>query len=469
MSNQINRPCDVCYLRKVKCNRESPCLRCIKHGVVCTNNRPKRHGDKKKKKDIIIASKSTDNGRLIDYCTLTEILQVYDESFYGTWPILSVEKLLEDVRELKVPNLSYALTCAMGAAISKRVQSLSSGNLTLQSNAQRLAKEAITVSSNLKSKDNFSVILLISFFLYIYFCNLPDCKNESLLCLREAISIAEIMGYHFPSTYSQKSKEEAHQCRKVYYVLYISERYASIRHNFPLVLEASIPFPRSDDEEKSSISGFIELIRLFALPRNVFSEIFHRNTTNESRNSYQLICNAQEYFTNIEINEKMSDIDKANLILTKSWIRIFIWKRQLKSSSNSFFAPEFPIEVIVDFFDCMRNLQRNAVIANGPGACVKIMELIESLLCNLLPSNLFLDTTMDAISILSNLLLGMGLDSTIEFKNYEIKRRTLYLPANLVSDEILSMIHSSDSIGLIESPSLFEENYEASSENGSLY
>jgi hypothetical protein len=65
----------------------------------------------------------------------------------------------------------------------------------------------------------------IAFFLHVYHENLEPGGVSSLLYLREAITLAQIMGLHRESTYATLSPSEQEMRRRIIWLLFVTERH----------------------------------------------------------------------------------------------------------------------------------------------------------------------------------------------------------------------------------------------------
>lgn len=299
---------------------------------------------------------------------------------------------------------SYSLCCAVCAAITRQLTFLTTGNPIVgvppNIDASEYAKESIR-ARNLydyrlePSHDN----LLISFFLYIYYVNIKGGIQAAILYMKEAISIAQLLGLHDPRTYSTKTTAEVHRLRKIYYMLLVTERFMCIEDNVPVCLEPSIPLPSLEDEEYSGLlTGFIELVKVFSIPdKKFFDNLINYSKKNPSnlQNFHNLfassgaptrkwIINVQAELKKIEIDNASSDTQRLNIILSKHWMRSLAWHissqnglliKKAKTPEEFCLTSQFPIEIARDFLIGTEQLPIFAFESNGPGVCVKLLEI----------------------------------------------------------------------------------------------
>lgn len=446
--NKYTRPCDACSLRKVKCDLNTPCSRCTARNLPCTNNRVrKKCGPKhlhKKTRDIINEmSRNPELEQPTENCAVQKIsqdksilhsftpsiriekslscLHVYQTWYYGVWPVISVahlmSRLVRNNRDSGTTSMivgsdsltAYALSCALSAAIMVQATFFSSNSdlIKLPTDVEPIdfANEALKARELSKFRMHPTPdTLLTSFFLYAYYINLKGGTTSAIVYLREAISIAQILGLHNESTYLDKPSPEVHRLRKIYYMLLVTERFMCIEDDVPVILEPLIPFPSINDEEYSTlICGFIELIKVFAIPdKKFFDRIallkFKDNNPiqakelHSSSNSYlssSWIVQIQQQLDTIQKNNEVPEVQKVNIIVSKYWMKSLIWHlakkfnlllNQNKMDPNDILSGLYPTSIAKRFLEDVSNLPLFAFELNGPGACFKIVEIADGLI-----------------------------------------------------------------------------------------
>lgn len=350
---------------------------------------------------------------------LLPYLQVYQTWFYGYWPVLSVADLMltmasnssmdNQVQYLELTDrnaMLYALSCSVCAAIATQISFVSSKEkvIAIQNGLppQVYADEARRVRNAFDYTANPSVItLLSSFFLYAHYVNHKGKAQQAIVYLREAISICQILGFHEPTAYVDKSAAEIHRWKKIYYMLLVTERFMCFEDGMPVILETCIDFPLLENEEYPSLlAGFTELVKVFSVPdKNFFGEI-------NQKSGHMKVDLFRDYLQSHGINEKrrwiqevqnrlgrplspmskISDSQKLNIILSQSWIQAIAWHitsengllRDLDQTDDCF-SVEFPLKIAHDFLAASKDLPLFAFESNGPGICVKLLEIANSL------------------------------------------------------------------------------------------
>lgn len=337
-------------------------------------------------------------------------LQVYQTWFYGSWPVLSVAELIltildgaqmryekNTIRLTEQNAMLYALCCSVCAAITTQISFVSDKDTVLDYNtfsASEYADEARRVRNlfDFSAAPNVQT-LLSSFFLYAHYVNNKGRTLQAIIYLREAITIAQLLGFHEEISYEGKTRAEIHRWRKIYYTLLITERFMCFEDGMPVVLEPCIAFPNLDDEEYPSLLvGFTELIRVFSVPtKEFFAEIGLKSNkqahgeapTTEKKERILLV---QQKLWNITLGiKKIANSQKLDVLLSRSWLRALAWHLTSENglvmatgNADNCFDLEFPVTIAKDFLAQTKDLPMFAFEANGPGVCLKLLEIATS-------------------------------------------------------------------------------------------
>jgi hypothetical protein len=144
---------------------------------------------------------------------------------YPVWPIIKVERLVAALQkpdpDIEVFALAYAVAAATIAQI-KPAASSRPDNVTAQMMESR-CQHARTRCS--KSAAPNITTLRIAFFLHIYYENQMPGGLQSILYLREAITMSQMIGLHRESYYVNVALEEQQIRRRTLWLLFVTERY----------------------------------------------------------------------------------------------------------------------------------------------------------------------------------------------------------------------------------------------------
>lgn len=245
----MDSPCDGCFVRRVRCDRQRPCQTCQTRSQTCTYLRVrKRPGPKgprwstNQKIEEIQRGATTEpemaapaeqsvalctpNSRIsiTTYCT---VLDIFRNRLYDVWPIVDVEHMKAQLRARDKDPTTYALAAALCAATLAQIRlwltpAPSPDDLSVT--AEDFAKECLRIRmENYYHQEPSLQALVTSIFLHMYYAN-RDQITPATISLREAITYADLMHLcDTPPSDSTQSKQWQTELR-CYWILFVTER-----------------------------------------------------------------------------------------------------------------------------------------------------------------------------------------------------------------------------------------------------
>lgn len=285
--------CDQCRQRRVRCDGGSPCTRCKMNQLRCKRYyTPKRRGRKSGWGKVISTLRAsnqptqgedlgevTDDGcetapRLvtttcdaddswqgevfstIDQCykqdempdtiapitlpdplgqLITKCVKIYLHDVYPIWPVLVPSRVLQMLDRPREPN-ENSMIFALCSLVITHICGKSEYLDPLFSEAEWISIARRLLSGSLRARENYSFIgdespftLLTSFFVSLVHFELCE-TSASWFYLREAISFAYGHGLHRETFYQGLNRVDALYWRRIYCVLFASERYDTWSH-----------------------------------------------------------------------------------------------------------------------------------------------------------------------------------------------------------------------------------------------
>ncbi|GFF78609.1 probable sucrose utilization protein SUC1 [Aspergillus udagawae] len=420
-SNVTKRACDGCKIRKIRCGGGQPCQACTNSRIRCTYIRvqqprgPQRLRSTTKylieqtqrgldaQNDECISVPVEQTGRLghqterlrIPTDILAPPLYVYHMRMYPVWPIVNVESLIsvlqEDTERRDLSTYSLATAVAAATLAQLKLEHLTTGD---SPTADAFAAESLHArdSRGYRSKPSLDNIRT-SFFLHVYYENQQSGGSESLLYLREAITMAQMMRLHQEASYIGLSPEEQQLRRRILWLLFVTERGVCILHQLPVILRTNISTPGLDvNDEPQVLPAFLKLLNLFRLFES--SKMFDVIEC-ESVGTHDLSAAGPDgKFLRLlqdglqdgsALLDHTSDVQKADLCVTRHWMRLILWKNLSRNttisghSPTSLFSPLFPVMVAKELMAIVTQLPRPAIEAHGLGMELKLYEIANSL------------------------------------------------------------------------------------------
>ncbi|KAL2786249.1 fungal-specific transcription factor domain-containing protein [Aspergillus keveii] len=408
------KACDGCKIRKIRCGGGHPCRPCTNARIQCTYIRvhQARGPQKLRATTRYLIEQNQRNNVANDHQSdttvagperlstnvIASLLYIYHVRMYPVWPVVHVDNLIANLQrdsegtDYETRALATAVAAATMAQLRLGKNCVSDRSMT----ADTFACECLRArqSPEYRSIVNLNTVRT-AFFLHVYYENQQPGGSESILYLREAISLAQMMFLHREASYSGLDHAEAQIRRRVLWLLFVTERGVCILHKLPVVLKTDTAMPDVDaHDEPQVLPAFLKLLALFRLfeESKMFdiiedSHLGYNQAVRSARvtepTAYDIL---QDRFRDgLSGLEQICDVQRADLCVTRHWMRMLTWKAlygqmiQGPSASQLSISPMFPLLVARDLVDAISRLPRTALQAHGFGMQLKLHEIANSL------------------------------------------------------------------------------------------
>ena len=380
----------------MKCSGGRPCQNCGQASLLCTYNAvPQKKGPKGTRAKVISELRETqrttdgfqrppsrrqDTSSSFDFSspptsptfadqdflprqTINDCIEVFFTSMYPTMPILHRGGLLEKVDyELDHSVETFCLIGSLCAFTMVHPGVKNPGNFAMDPVAvkNRCIAASALIEEVIRVRKTYDYIneptldgVRTSFFLYAAYFNL-DRHNTAWFHLREATTLAHIMGMHEEQSYLVGQRLGNIYRRRLYWLLFLTERAYSIERHHPLTLHATIELPTVDEEpeEASTISGFLHMINLFRALDDTFINLWNKSRTECST---AWLANLQQQLSDaLPPNLNSTESQAADIRISQQWLRTMVWQLSItngylsSSSPDSSMTFKYPIEIARD-------------------------------------------------------------------------------------------------------------------------
>jgi Fungal specific transcription factor domain len=327
--------------------------------------------------------------QLIDGC-----IDFFFAHLYPTMPILHRGRLQEKIaREMDQSIEVYCLItslCAFmmiqpgmslpGRPLGARTDSddLVSGKFTT---ATTLLEEVLHLRKAIEYVDNPSLeSVQTSLFLFACYFGL-DKHNKAWFHLREATTLAQIMGMQDEPSYLNGDPVDNIMKRRLFWLLFITERAYALQRHRPLTLHATIELPSTEEDsaETSIINGFLHMINLFRPFDDTFIGLW-----NKSRNdcSTAWLAQLQQQLSDaLPTTLDSTETQAADIVTSQQWLRTMVWQLSITNGYLSSTSPDssmtfkYPIEIAKDLIADVSHLPQQALEVHGIGLIEKLFDV----------------------------------------------------------------------------------------------
>ncbi|KAI1181183.1 hypothetical protein F4777DRAFT_526233 [Nemania sp. FL0916] len=369
MSTAVKRACDACHRRKVKCDGINPCRNCSSAQLTCTYNAiPQKKGPKGSRAKVISELRETQRqtslsakiqSRLSGLCSppcsppslaptpgllaaevAKESLDFFFANMYPIMPILHRHRIEQQCRQLEQDPDVYCLVAALSAYMMFQPgMSLPTGDPMLEHipgahivSGTLLVEEAIRVRRGYEYMDSPTLnTMCTSYFLFCSYFAL-DMHEKAWFYLREATTLAHMCGMTKEESYVHYDNIESSRRRRLYWLLFVTERAYALQRGRPLTLQASINLASISDDPSDplahQLSNFLLLVNLFRPFDDIFITVWNK-TRGQYQSSYLLALKKQF----AEVNSGLMNARDIDQRLIQQWLKPAVWQLNMQHGS----------------------------------------------------------------------------------------------------------------------------------------
>jgi hypothetical protein len=371
MTTAVKRACDACHRRKVKCDGINPCRNCSASQLSCTYNAiPQKKGPKGSRAKVISELREKQHQTslttkvqnriaginspppapslaptpgLLTPELIRESVEFFFANMYSTMPILHRQRLEQQALYVDQSVDTYCLLTSLCAFMmlqpGMQMPSMSNDPYSYENmmpgtnivTATLLLEETLRVRKGYDLLESPSLnTLCTSYFLFAYYYGM-ELHDKAWFYLREATTIAHMIGMSKEETYMNYDGLEGPRRRRLYWLLFVTERAYALQRQRPLTLQASINLPTATDDPTDQLapqlSGFLLLVNLFRPFDDAFVALWNR-AMGECSDSY--VSNVQKQLQGVlpaYLNSQESQL--AELQMNQQWLKNMQWQMSL--------------------------------------------------------------------------------------------------------------------------------------------
>ncbi|KAF2464714.1 uncharacterized protein BDR25DRAFT_296280 [Lindgomyces ingoldianus] len=401
MSNFISHlspACDACRKRKIKCNRQQPCQRCVDSTLSCAYTSKQIRGGNRGTRATVLnelrsvrelespaQSKHEEDGNLQSYgyaddgtlgiVPVNVFITAYLQRIQHTVPFLNQEILENEAHQAPRSVLSRLFITSFCAYVATFDNVFDGLDLNLTSYSQQEFAKLFVVSA-LKAQDRSRIIspscqsVFISFFLYGALAGTGNYR-QGWYYLREATTLFLMCKEgDMVSPYTSSIRE------KLFWILLISERAHGIRRSRPITLQPTSETPPLTTPAEYGLRCLASLFYYFD---DAFFVVW--NGSRHECNKEWLLGLERDVRTALPVSLDLSNDQIANLRVSQLWLRIKLWELFPRfgflSSESAYecLTFKYPISVAKDLTILAMKLPTRSLQIHGVGMTEKVFDI----------------------------------------------------------------------------------------------
>jgi hypothetical protein len=305
-------------------------------------------------------------------------IDLFFSHLYPIYPILderAIRSSLSNPLELdSASNCMLLSMCAMTLVHVDKWPSMSTEQRAVHARKCIRQCQEIRMNTNFIENATFEDILCSLFIAVTYFE--LKCRKASWFFVREAITLAHATGLHLASQDTSLGATERIQKQRTYAILFITERGAAVLDSFPVTI-LSPPTMSCDiflDEDPSVSRGLSGLHSLFSLLNFDFVQLWNElaSLTGGER-GFPELSRLQVHLRQDLGIQGLSDIQRADVLITQQWLRLVFWQAALRlglissSAADTAFTYHYPVEIASSLCEIVKSLPPVAIQVHGLG------------------------------------------------------------------------------------------------------
>ena len=214
--------------------------------------------------------------------------------------------------------------------------------------------------------------IMTSFFMFAYYGNHTQ-QGKAWYYLQEAITFSETLGLDQEEKYEHLNPVEAQWRRRLYWLLFITERAYAVQVRKHTRLTPSIQLPEIfDSEDPILLGGFVSLANLFSAVDDNFVRAW-RGSRKAS------LCNEAWFIQTQERLDKAalaightSETQHLDIGVTKEWLHVLTWQvgirnGLIRANAEHGMSLDYPIELAKKVVDITSGANALALDSHGIG------------------------------------------------------------------------------------------------------
>ncbi|KAF5020009.1 hypothetical protein F66182_7974 [Fusarium sp. NRRL 66182] len=435
MNSRTTRACDPCRLRKVKCNGSTPCYQCAHLNLACvyspqtSKRKPTVRGrlvaqirDGARPDDARSGSASpnadgtspgssipTSVGSMYTSDFFLKLVPDFEQVVFPVNPIILPSEMVSIIQEVDQSFENAALVYAFAAVTINLTQTswdadgdMPARMLDLMDHsfkAHRQAELAAGIRGRLPANVKRAMTCV-----FLEICMMAFKRfDRALAVLREAVTMIQMLDLDRYTDGSLSTHEIATR-QRIYWEIYIHERFLSMMAGYPVVLPPlRLGLPVTDIEIPPCINaGFNRLIDLFMVLDETFLSYWKAQQDPQhvapemtaAWIEYKQAQLDQNELETAEIDSKLiangfwglTELQHADLFITRLWLRTLVWQLALSQgllqsaplqNSHEGFSMHFPAQRLsTQLRSLVSRLEKVESIAlHGSGILRKLFEI----------------------------------------------------------------------------------------------
>jgi len=260
-------------------------------------------------------------------------VQLFFDYMFPIMPIINGSIYLDPVFYTDTATFSpdmYCFLCALSAATVVQLDTSIPQPPPLhptKSTDDFFAEDCLRERTTYDYIENLSTLsVMVSFFLFAYYGN-HEQHVKAWHYLQESITFAENLNLDDENSYAKLDPVEAQWRRRLYWLLFVTERAYAVQRRRHVRLHASVQLPAVfESEDPLLLTGFVNLANLFSAVDDSFVSAW-RGSRRQSLCSEAWLVETQKQLDAASLAlDNVSETQHLDISVTREWLHVLAWQ-----------------------------------------------------------------------------------------------------------------------------------------------
>ena len=253
------------------------------------------------------------------------------------------------------------------------------------------AEECIRERRDYDYMTSSTLSVMTSFFLFCYHGN-HERHERAWYYLQESITMAENLNLDDEEAYSKLDSVEAQWRRRLYWLLFITERAYAVQRRKRTRLTPSVDLPTVfESEDGKLLNGFVNLANLFSAVDDSFVSAWRGSRRQSLCNEAWLMKTQRELDATARVMGELSETQHLDISITREWLHVLAWQMGVSNGliwgqGEGGMRLDYPIELAKKVVEITSSATSEALDSHGIGMVSSPVLLTSHGTCTYQPS-----------------------------------------------------------------------------------
>lgn len=314
-------------------------------------------------------------------------VRLFYDHMFAIMPIIDRNQYMDPNMYANSPSMPPDLYCFLCALCATTIVQLDASIPTPPPLRPGRATDDVFADEVIRERKHYDYVanastlsVMTSFFLFCYHGN-HEHYDHAWFYLQESITFTEILCLDDEETYTKLDPVEAQWRRRLYWLVFITERAYAVQRRKKTRLTPSVTLPAVfESENPQLLNGFVNLANLFSAVDDNFVSAW-RGARRQSLVTESWLAETQKTLDKTAINmESMTETQHLDISITREWLHVLAWQMGVSNGllwteGEGGMRLDYPIEIAGKVVQITTSADRQAMDSHGIGMEQKLSDI----------------------------------------------------------------------------------------------